>query len=102
MGEHRAGFVAVAGRTNVGKSTLVNRLVGEKVAIVTPRPQTTRRRILGIRTDPDAQLILIDTPGLHDAGRLLNRRMVERARAAMAEADAAAVVVEADRQLDSG
>ncbi len=98
--EHRAGYVVLCGCSNVGKSTLLNRLVGEKVAIVTPRPQTTRRRILGIRTDPDAQLILIDTPGLHEASRLLNRRMVEVARAAMAEADVVAALVQAGEQLN--
>ena len=98
--EYRAGYVVLCGRSNVGKSTLLNRIVGEKVAIVTPRPQTTRRRILGIRTDPDAQLILVDTPGLHDAARLLNRRMVEVARASMAQADVVAALVEAGERLD--
>jgi GTPase len=100
-GEYRAGYVVLCGRSNVGKSTLLNHVVGEKVAIVTPRPQTTRRRIVGIRTDPDAQLILVDTPGVHDAAtRLLNRRMVDVARASMAEADVVAVVVEAGERLD--
>jgi GTP-binding protein Era len=97
--EYRAGYVVLCGRSNVGKSTLLNRIVGEKVAIVTPRPQTTRRRIVGVRTDPDAQLILVDTPGLHEATRLLNRRMVEVARAAMAQGDVLAVVVEAGERL---
>ena len=100
--EYRAGYVALGGRSNVGKSTLLNRIVGEKVAIVTPRPQTTRRRILGIRTDPDAQLILIDLPGLHEAVRLLNRRMVTVARKSMAEADVVAALVEAGDHLSAG
>jgi GTP-binding protein Era len=100
MSEHRAGFVAVGGRTNVGKSTLVNRIVGQKVAIVTPRPQTTRRRILGIRSDPDAQILLIDTPGLHDAKKELNHRMVQIARRAIAEGEIIVVVVEARERLD--
>ena len=102
MGEHRAGFVAVAGRTNVGKSTLVNRLVGHKVAIVTPRPQTTRRRILGIRSDADAQILLIDTPGLHEAKKQLNQRMVQIARRAIAEGEVILAVVEAGDHLDPG
>jgi GTP-binding protein Era len=90
---HRAGFVTIAGQTNVGKSTLLNRLVGQKVAIVTPRPQTTRRRILGIRNDPDAQMILIDTPGLHEAQRPLNRHMVDTARRCMAEGEVIVAVI---------
>src|SRR6202040_44449 len=100
MGEHRAGFVAVAGRTNVGKSTLVNRLVGHKVAIVTPRPQTTRRRILGIRSDADAQILLIDTPGLHEAKKQLNQRMVQTARRAIAEGEVILAMVEAGDHLN--
>jgi GTP-binding protein Era len=99
-GGHRAGFVAIGGRSNVGKSTLLNRLVGQKVAIVTPRPQTTRRRILGIRSDSDAQMILIDTPGLHESARPLNRRMVETARRSLAEGEVILAMVEARPRLD--
>jgi GTP-binding protein Era len=102
MDEHRAGFVAVGGRTNVGKSTIVNRMVGHKVAIVTPRPQTTRRRILGIRSDPDAQILLIDTPGLHIAKKQLNQRMVQVARRALAEGEVILAVVEAGERLNPG
>jgi GTP-binding protein Era len=98
---YRAGFVAVAGRTNVGKSTLVNQIVGQKVAIVTPKPQTTRRRILGVRTDSDAQLILIDMPGLHEAHSRLNQRMVETARRCIAEGEVIVPLVEAGKSLDS-
>lgn len=96
---HRAGFVAVGGRSNVGKSTLVNRLVGHKVAIVTPKPQTTRRRILGIRSDADAQMIFIDTPGIHESPKLLNRRMVETARRGLAEGEIVMGVIEAGARL---
>jgi GTPase len=96
---HRAGFVAIGGRTNVGKSTLLNRIVGQKVAIVTPKPQTTRRRIVGIRTDPDAQMILIDTPGLHNPRSALNRRMVETARRCLAEGEVIVGVVEVGDEL---
>src|ERR1700752_2935415 len=72
----RSGFVAVVGRPNAGKSTLVNRLVGQKIAIVTSRPQTTRNRILGMVNTPDAQLVLVDTPGLHEASTVLGRQML--------------------------
>src|SRR5438046_1753492 len=72
----RCGHVAVIGRTNAGKSTLVNRLVGEKVAIVSPVPQTTRNIIVGIRNEPGMQLILVDTPGFHVPEHELNRRML--------------------------
>ncbi|HLH76494.1 MAG TPA: GTPase Era, partial [Candidatus Binataceae bacterium] len=91
---YRCGYVALAGRSNVGKSTLLNRLVGEKVAIVSPLPQTTRGAIVGIRTDADAQLIIVDAPGIHQARRALNQRMVQRAQRAIAQADAVAIVVE--------
>jgi GTP-binding protein Era len=94
---YRAGFLTLAGRTNVGKSTLLNRIVGQKVAIVTPKPQTTRRRIVGIRTDPDAQIVLIDTPGFHQSRQPLNRRMVDTARRCLAEGEVIAAVIEAGR-----
>jgi GTP-binding protein Era len=100
-GTHRAGFVTIAGRTNVGKSTLLNRIVGQKVAIVTPKPQTTRRRIVGIRSDPDAQIILIDTPGLHHPRRPLNRRMVDTARRCLAEGEVIVSVVEAGDRINA-
>src|SRR5215831_12397051 len=92
---HRAGTAAIVGRPNVGKSTLLNALVGQKVAIVTPRPQTTRTRVVGIRTLADAQLVLVDTPGMHAARSFLNRRMVDCARASLAEGDVAVLVVDA-------
>ncbi|HZD42162.1 MAG TPA: GTPase Era [Terriglobales bacterium] len=75
----RSGYVAIVGCPNVGKSTLLNQLLGEKVAIVTPKPQTTRNRITGIRTTARSQIIFLDTPGIHQAHSLLNRRMVETA-----------------------
>jgi GTP-binding protein Era len=97
---HHAGFLTLAGRTNVGKSTLLNQIVGQKVAIVTPKPQTTRRRIVGIRSDPDAQIILIDAPGFHQSRHPLNRRMVDTARRCLAEGEVLAPLIEAGRKLD--
>ncbi len=98
---YRSGFVTLAGRSNVGKSTLLNRLVGHKVAIVTPRPQTTRRRIAGICTDGEAQVIFVDTPGLHEAQRALNKRMLEEARRSLREGDLVVAVVEAAAHLSA-
>ncbi len=91
----RAGFVAIVGRPNVGKSTLLNRVLGEHVAIVTPRPQTTRTRILGIWNGEGAQLALFDTPGLHRAKGALNRRMVEVALSTLREVEVVLMLVEA-------
>jgi GTP-binding protein Era len=96
---HRCGEVAIVGRPNVGKSTLLNALVGTKVSITTPKPQTTRNRIAGIRTLPGAQLIFLDTPGLHAARSPLNRRLVQTARDTLAEADVALVVLDATAGL---
>jgi GTP-binding protein Era len=93
--QHRSGFVAIIGRPNVGKSTLLNQLLGQKVAIVTPKPQTTRGRILGIKTLENAQIVFIDTPGLHRPRSLITRRMVEVAERAAAEADLRLWVVDA-------
>jgi len=91
----RAGFVAIVGRPNVGKSTLLNRVLGEHVAAVTPRPQTTRTRILGVYNGDGFQLALFDTPGLHRAQGALNRRMVEVALGTLKEVDAVLMLVEA-------
>lgn len=92
----RAGFVALVGRPNVGKSTLVNRLVGEKIAIVSRKPQTTRHRILGVRHLPAAQIIYVDTPGLHGRGAKEMNRYLNRAAAdALADVDAVIFVVDA-------
>jgi GTP-binding protein Era len=84
---HRAGFVTVVGRPNVGKSTLVNRLVGQKVAIVSDKPQTTRNRILAVLTRPLAQLVLFDTPGIHKPMHEMNRRMVATAVKSIGQGD---------------
>src|SRR4026208_2072575 len=73
----RSGYIAIVGRPNVGKSTLLNSLLGEKVAIVSPKPQTTRNRITGIKTSSRSQIVFLDTPGIHQARSLMNRRMVE-------------------------
>ena len=94
----RAGFVALVGRPNVGKSTLLNRLVGYRVAAIASKPQTTRNRIRGIVTQDDAQLVFVDTPGLHeDAKTLLNRSLNAAAVAALEEVDVVALLVEAGR-----
>ena len=82
-----AGFVAVVGRPNVGKSTLVNRLVGQKVAIVSDKPQTTRNRILAVCNRANAQLVLVDTPGIHKPMHAMNRRMVDTATKSIGQAD---------------
>src|SRR5216684_7309455 len=92
---HRAGFVAIVGRPNAGKSTLVNRLVGQKIAIVTSKPQTTRNRIQGIVTRENAQAVLIDTPGLHDAKTALNKQMMREVAAALEGIDVLVLMVDA-------
>jgi GTP-binding protein Era len=91
----RCGAAALAGRSNVGKSTLLNRLVGTKLAITSKKPQTTRSRVAGIQTHPGFQTIWVDTPGIHRARSLMNRRMVEAAERSILEADVVVVVIDA-------
>ncbi len=92
---HRSGFVALIGRPNVGKSTLVNALIGHKVAIVSSKPQTTRNRLMGILTEPDDQVIFVDTPGIHKSlPHQLNKIMVAEAEAAIPDADVILFVVD--------
>lgn len=93
--DHRSGFVAVVGRPNVGKSTLINGWLGQKIAIVSPKAQTTRNRLLGILTRADAQAILVDTPGLHRPRHLLGEFMVEQAQETLADADVICLLVDA-------
>jgi GTPase len=92
---HKAGYISILGRPNVGKSTLFNRLIGDKIAIVSDKPQTTRHRILGIRNMEGAQLIFLDTPGIHQGRSVLNRRMVSTAVASATDADVLLLVTEA-------
>jgi len=94
---YRCGYVALVGRPNVGKSTLMNRILGQKLSIVTAKPQTTRQRIAGIKTSEQGQVVYIDTPGIHQAaGRALNRYMNRIARAALLDVDLILFLVEAD------
>jgi GTP-binding protein Era len=93
----RSGFVSIIGRPNAGKSTLLNALVGQKVAIVADKPQTTRTAIQGVLTRPDAQVVFIDTPGIHKADSQLNKRLMDAVRAALEERDLLLFVVDAAR-----
>jgi GTP-binding protein Era len=95
----RSGYIAIVGRSNVGTSTLLNRLLGEKVAIVSPRPQTTRNRITGIRTTAHAQMVFLDTPGIHQAHSLMNRRMVDVALQTLHEVDGLLWVLDAHERI---
>jgi GTP-binding protein Era len=97
-----SGFVTLVGRPNVGKSTLLNRLVGQKVAIVSDRPQTTRAAIRGVRTTATSQIVFVDTPGLHRPRTLLGERTNERARATLDEVDVVCVIVEANARYGPG
>jgi len=94
--QFKSGYVTIAGRPNTGKSTLLNRILGQKVAIISPKPNTTRNRITGIKTMPGAQIVFLDTPGIHLAKKELNKRMVEKAVQAAFEADLLYLMVQAD------
>ena len=98
----RSGFVALIGRPNVGKSTLLNQLVGQKVAITSPVAQTTRHRLRGILTTPDAQLVLLDTPGIHKPHHLLGERLVQSARRAIGEVDVVLLLVDGSEPAGRG
>lgn len=95
----KSGFVSILGRPNVGKSTLLNRLIGAKIAIVADKPQTTRTSIQGVLTLPDAQIVFLDTPGIHRADSLLNKRMMDTVRAALDQRDLLLFMVDVARKF---
>ena len=100
--KHRSGFIAVIGRPNVGKSTLINTLIGQKIAIMSDKPQTTQNRILCILTEPDAQIVFLDTPGIHKPKHKLGEYMVKAAEGTLKEVDAILFVVDATEKMGPG
>jgi GTP-binding protein Era len=98
----RSGFVAIAGRPNVGKSTLLNRILGAKVSIVSDKPQTTRTQVRGVLNRPDAQVVFVDTPGLHKPRSVLGERLNERARDAVGGVDVVVMMIDATAPLGTG
>ena len=98
--QFKSGFISLIGRPNVGKSTLLNLLLGEKIAIISDKPQTTRNRILGIKNHPDGQIVFWDTPGIHRARSKLNQSMVKSALATYKEVDGICFIIEANRPFD--
>jgi len=102
MNEHRFGTVAFVGRPNAGKSTLLNRILGQKVSIVSAKPQTTRNRIVGIHNEERGQIVFLDTPGIHKPLHRLNVRMMDHVRSALSEADVIALIVDASEPFGKG
>src|ERR687884_1296670 len=98
----KTGFVSFIGRPNAGKSTLLNRLVGTKLAIVSDKPQTTRNRIVGVKNYPDAQVVFVDTPGIHRPLHRMNVRMVDAARETLGDVDIVAVVADVSEGAGKG
>ena len=99
---YKSGFVAVIGRPNVGKSTLINELIGQKIAIMSDKPQTTRNKILCVLTEDDAQIVFLDTPGIHKPAHKLGEYMVKAAEGALKEVDAVCFVVDATEKFGAG
>ena len=97
----KTGFIAIVGRPNVGKSTLMNSILGEKVAIVSNKPQTTRNRIIGIHTKGDSQFVFLDTPGIHKPKNSLGEFMVKTANSSMTDADAVILVVDVSKEIST-
>jgi GTP-binding protein Era len=100
MVNHRAGYAAICGQTNVGKSTLLNQMLGEKLAIISKKPQTTRTRITGIKSTPHAQIVFLDSPGLHSGRTQMDRFMLEQAKRVLYEAQAVLLVVDARKPVE--
>jgi len=101
MNAHKSGFVSIIGRPNAGKSTLLNALVGQKVAIVADKPQTTRTAIQGVLTTPDVQIVFIDTPGIHKSDSAINKRMMDAVRASLEERDVFIYMVDSTRPFNA-
>src|SRR5579859_94760 len=100
--KNKFGVVAFVGRPNAGKSTLLNRILGQKVSIVSPKPQTTRNRIVGILNEARGQIAFLDTPGIHKPLHKLNVRMMDHVRSSLTEADVIALIVDATEEFGRG